>query len=154
MKHIDAATTPPPASDGAACREARLATPSMTRELNTLAAMPRIHCRGHDAAALPDEHGLCPECSELLAYVRKRLAGCPFGVDKPSCARCQTHCHGPQQHEAVRGVMRHAGPRMLWRHPLLGLAHLPIDGRRPAPPKPRGKPTAKPGGEGERAEKS
>jgi hypothetical protein len=40
--------------------------------------------------------------------------------------------------------MRYAGPRMLWRHPLLALAHLVVDGRRPAPPKPRGTPVAKP----------
>jgi hypothetical protein len=35
----------------------------------------------------------------------------------------------------MRTVMRYAGPRMLWRHPLLAVAHL-IDGRRPAPPRP------------------
>jgi hypothetical protein len=134
---MDAPTTPGP-SAGAARREARLATPRMTRELNTLAAMLRIYCRDHHAAAAPDEQGLCAECGELLAYARKRLAGCPFGVDKPTCAHCQIHCYGPQQREAVRVVMRHAGPRMLWRHPLLALAHLLIDGRRPAPPKPRG----------------
>ncbi len=140
---MDAPTTPPP-SAGAARREARLATPRMTRELDTLAAMLRIYCHDHHAAAAPDELGLCAECGELLAYARKRLAGCPFGVDKPTCAHCQIHCYGPQQREAVRVVMRHAGPRMLWRHPLLALAHLLIDGRRPAPPKPRGARAARP----------
>ena len=83
---MDAPTTPPP-SAGAARREARLATPRMTRELDTLAAMLRIYCHDHHAAAAPDELGLCAECGELLAYARKRLAGCPFGVDKPTCAR-------------------------------------------------------------------
>jgi hypothetical protein len=34
--------------------------------------------------------------------------------------------------ERVRTVMRYAGPRMMWRHPFLALAHL-VDGRRPAP---------------------
>jgi hypothetical protein len=116
----------------------------MTRELNTLAAMLLIYCHDHHRGATPDEHGLCPECGELLAYARKRLAGCPFGVDKPTCAKCQIHCYGPQQREAVRVVMRHAGPRMLWRHPMLALAHLLIDGRRPAPPKPRGAQAARP----------
>jgi hypothetical protein len=33
-------------------------------------------------------------------------------------------------------MMRYAGPRMMWRHPLLALAHV-LDGKRPAPPKPR-----------------
>jgi len=44
----------------------------------------------------------------------------------------------------MREVMRYAGPRMLWRHPWLALAHLLVDGRRPAPPKPRGAQAAKP----------
>jgi hypothetical protein len=33
-------------------------------------------------------------------------------------------------------MMRYAGPRMMWRHPLLALSHV-LDGKRPAPPKPR-----------------
>lgn len=148
---MDAPTTPPPGT-GAARREARLATPRMTRELNTLAAMLRIYCHDHHRAATPDEHGLCAECGELLAYARKRLAGCPFGVDKPTCANCQIHCYGPKQRETVRVVMRHAGPRMLWRHPLLALAHLLVDGRRPAPPKPRGAQAARPAAAGESSE--
>ena len=141
---MDAPTTTPPTADGAARRAARLATPRMRREFNTLAAMLRIYCRDHHSAVASDEHGLCPECSELLAYARKRLAGCPFGVDKPTCANCQIHCYGPRQREAVRTVMRHAGPRMLLRHPVLALAHLLVDGRRPAPPKPRGAAAARP----------
>ena len=140
---MDAPTTPPPA-DGAARRAARLATPRMTREFRTLAAMLRIYCDDHHGPVAPDEHGLCAECGELLAYARKRLAGCPFGPEKPTCAHCQIHCYGPRQRETTRVVMRYAGPRMLWRHPLLALAHLVVDGRRPAPPKPRGAPVAKP----------
>ena len=140
---MDAPTTPPP-TDGAARRAARLATPRMTREFRTLAAMLRIYCHDHHGPAALDEHGLCAECGELLAYARKRLAGCPFGPEKPTCAHCQIHCYGPRQRETTRVVMRYAGPRMLWRHPLLALAHLVVDGRRPAPPKPRGAPVAKP----------
>jgi hypothetical protein len=138
------ASTNPPSSDGAARREARLATPRLKREFDTLAAMLRIYCHDHHGAAVAGEQGLCTECGELLAYARKRLAGCPFGVDKPTCANCQIHCYGPKQREAVRVVMRYAGPRMLWRHPLLALAHLLVDGRRPAPPRPRGARAAQP----------
>ncbi|MDP1646730.1 MAG: nitrous oxide-stimulated promoter family protein [Rubrivivax sp.] len=140
---MDRPTTPPP-SDGAARREARLATPRMKREFNTLAAMLRIYCHDHHGAAAGGEHGLCAECGELLAYARKRLAGCPFGPEKPTCANCQIHCYGPRQRETTRVVMRYAGPRMLWRHPWLALAHLLVDGRRPAPPRPRGAQAAKP----------
>lgn len=128
---------PPPLPPHAARRAAQLATPRMTREFNTLAAMLRIHCQDRHADRAHDEQGLCPECAELLAYARKRLAGCTYGPTKPTCANCRIHCYGAKQRESVREVMRYAGPRMLWRHPLLALAHVFVDGRRPAPPAPR-----------------
>lgn len=121
---------------GAERREARLATPRLTRELNTIGAMLRIYCRDHHGRPPRDDDGLCDECGGLFEYARKRLAGCPYGPDKPTCANCQIHCYGPQQREATRVMMRYAGPRMMWCHPLLALAHV-LDGKRPAPPKPR-----------------
>ena len=133
----------PPLSEAAARRAARLATPRLQRELATLAAMLGIYCRGHHGGRPHADGPLCGECSGLLDYARKRLAGCPFGPDKPTCVHCPIHCYGARQREATRGVMRYAGPRMLWRHPLLALAHW-IDGRRPAPPRPRGTPPARP----------
>jgi hypothetical protein len=123
-------------SEGQRRREARLATPRITRELRTVAAMLRLCCRDLHAASEHDADGLCADCAVLLDYARKRLAACPFGPDKPTCVNCPVHCYGPSQREAMRQVMRHAGPRMLRHHPLLAIAHL-IDGRRPAPPKPR-----------------
>lgn len=134
----------PGISEGAARRAARLATPRMTRELETIAAMLRIYCADKHPGDLAQDQSLCPTCAELLDYARKRLAGCPFGPDKPTCTNCQIHCYGPRQREAVREVMRYAGPRMLTRHPILAIRHV-LDGRRPAPPKPRGRPQPDPG---------
>lgn len=134
-------TSNPAGSAGAARRAARLATPRLTRELKTIAAMLRIYCADRHADAPRDGDGLCAECAGLQDYARKRLAGCPYGADKPTCVNCQIHCYGPRQREAMRVVMRHAGPRMMWRHPMLALAHI-ADGRRPAPPKPRGRTAA------------
>ena len=37
-----------------------------------------------------------------------------------------------QKREEMKRIMRWAGPRMLWRHPILTIRHL-IDDRRPAP---------------------
>lgn len=140
---MNSAILPPP-SDPAERRAARLRTPRLARELKTMAVMLHIYCRDHHGgAALDDEH-LCEACSGLLDYARRRLAGCPFGTDKPTCVNCQIHCYGMRQREATRVVMRYAGPRMLLRHPLLAWAHV-IDGKRPAPPKPRGAPTARAG---------
>lgn len=127
-----------PLSEGAARRAARLATPRLQREMTTMAAMMRIYCRDHHAQEARDAQGLCAECAGLMDYAQKRLAACPFGPEKPTCANCQIHCYGPKQREETRVLMRYAGPRMLLRHPILAIAHLWVDSRRPAPPKPRG----------------
>ena len=78
-----------------------------------------IFCRG--------QHGtgkeLCAECSELLEYAYERLGRCPFGEDKPTCAKCPVHCYKRSMREKAVGVMRYAGPRMAYRHPLLALSH-------------------------------
>lgn len=124
------------AASGAARREARLATPRLSREMVTMRAMLRIYCRAHHAEAERNDERLCAECAGLFDYARKRLAGCPYGPDKPTCANCQIHCYGPAQREQTRVMMRFAGPRMLWRHPVLAIAHV-IDGKRPAPEKPK-----------------
>ncbi len=114
-------------------RRARLLQPRLARELKTIRAMLRIYCRDHHGA-----DSLCAQCEQLAAYAERRLAGCPYGADKPTCANCQIHCYGPAQREQVRLMMRYAGPRMLARHPYLALMHV-ADGKRPAPPKPRGR---------------
>jgi hypothetical protein len=129
----------PPPSEAAQRRAARLATPRIQRELRTVVAMLRITCSDLHGDAGRDGEGLCGDCAGLLDYARKRLAGCPFGADKPTCVNCQIHCYGPAQREAMRAVMRHAGPRMLSRHPWLAIAHV-VDGWRAAPAKPRGAP--------------
>lgn len=112
-------------------RRARLAVPRLARELETMRVMLRIACGDRHGTA----EGLCAECDSLFQYARKRLALCPYGTDKPTCANCRIHCYGPRQRERVRDMMRYAGPRMIWRHPYLAVVHI-VDGRRPAPPKP------------------
>jgi hypothetical protein len=102
--------------------------PRLARELATLAAMFRIYCRDVHA----EDDGLCEGCAALLAYATRRLDRCVFGDDKPTCAKCTVHCYSPAMREQVRAMMRYAGPRVLWRHPVLALRHT-IDGHRPAP---------------------
>jgi hypothetical protein len=122
----------------AAERRARLLKPRLARELKTIRAMLRIYCRDHHAGGEP----LCAECEQLAAYAEKRLAGCPYGEDKPTCANCRIHCYGPVQREQARVMMRYAGPRMMLRHPYLAFMHVVVDSKRPAPPKPKGRPAA------------
>jgi hypothetical protein len=109
--------------------------PRLARELTTIGAMARIYCRDvHGTAA-----GLCAPCQALMDYATRRLDRCVFGDDKPTCANCTVHCYNAENREAVRTMMRYAGPRMLWRHPFLAIAHV-VDGRRPAPALPKAKP--------------
>ena len=68
--------------------------------------------------------GCASECNELHTYAMSRLERCPFGQEKPTCATCQIHCYKPQLRERIREVMRFAGPRMLWRHPILAIRHV------------------------------
>ena len=108
------------------------------RELKTIRVMVEMYCCDHHGSSDPQ----CPRCAELMAYAARRLERCVFGDAKPTCTNCTVHCYTPDRREEVRVVMRYAGPRMLLRHPWLGITHL-IDGRRPAPllpPKPATKP--------------
>jgi hypothetical protein len=96
------------------------------RERRTVEAMVLMYCRAHHGGTVP-----CTECAALLDYSNRRLERCLFGDAKPTCANCVVHCYRADMRERIREVMRWAGPRMLWRHPVLGVRHL-LDGRRPA----------------------
>ena len=109
--------------------EHRFSSRRLQREARTVAAMIRRYCRDRHHTT----EGLCPECAELLAYARRRLARCPFQEGKTTCGKCPVHCYAPAMRERIREVMRYAGPRMLFSHPLLALMHL-LDGlRKPGP---------------------
>ncbi|MCX6927662.1 MAG: nitrous oxide-stimulated promoter family protein [Verrucomicrobia bacterium] len=106
----------------------RFAGERLDREWQTIAAMISIYCREKHAAG----EKLCPECAGLLEYATVRLQRCHFGDAKPACVKCPVHCYQPARRERVRIVMRYAGPRMIWQHPILSLRHW-LDGFRKAP---------------------
>lgn len=100
----------------------------LNREWKTMEAMVRIHCRDHHAPV----NGFCAECRQLLDYANARLERCRFGAEKPTCANCPVHCYQPARREQIKVVMRYAGPRMMWEHPVMSLYHW-LDGFRRAP---------------------
>jgi Nitrous oxide-stimulated promoter len=132
----------PPTGSGPTTRKVQDGArhPRLARELKTIRAMARIFCRKHHGRA---SDGLCVDCEALLDYATRRLDRCVFGDDKPTCVNCTIHCYSEAMREDVRAVMRYAGPQMVWRHPVLAIAHL-RDGRRPAPalPTPNRTPSA------------
>jgi len=100
----------------------------LAREWRTMEAMIHLHCRArHGGGAAP-----CGDCRALLSYASTRLDRCHFGAGKPTCARCPVHCYQPRWREEIRVVMRYAGPRMIWRHPILLVRHW-LDGLKRVP---------------------
>ena len=81
--------------------------------------MVTIYCRAHHGTAGEP----CDDCRELLDYAFGRLERCFFGTEKPACAKCPVHCYKPAMRTRARAVMRYAGPRMLYKHPMLAALH-------------------------------
>lgn len=99
-------------------------------DAKTLEAMLFIYCRDKHGSSGP----LCAECREFLEYAMARLLKCPFGEDKPTCAKCTVHCYKPDMRAHARDVMKYSGPRMLTAHPVLAVRHL-VQGMRKPPGK-------------------
>lgn len=104
----------------------------VSREQRTVEAMIAIYCQGQHSTPA----GLCPDCQELRSYARQRLQRCPFQEGKTTCAKCPVHCYKLEMRERIRAVMRFAGPRMFYRHPIMTLQHM-IDGVREEPVRPQ-----------------
>ena len=97
----------------------------LEREARTLQRMILLYCHKQHGA----EAALCPECQALQDYALNRLKHCPHRQNKTICAKCQTHCYKPDMRVKIKQVMRFAGPRMLFAHPLLAIRHF-LDGLR------------------------
>ena len=98
----------------------------LARELVTITKMTELYCSAHHGGSAS---ALCEECTEFVEYAAVRLEKCPYGEQKPACAKCPIHCYKPARRAQSKAIMRYAGPRMLLRHPLLTIAHK-LDGFR------------------------
>ncbi len=79
-----------------------------------------VYCRGvHHSPS-----GLCDECQDLYRYTLERIDKCFFGIDKPTCQNCPVHCYGKERKQQVIKVMRYAGPKMPYKHPLSAIIHV------------------------------
>jgi len=101
-------------------------------EKRVVSVMIGIYCLGqrHDQmkkAARQLKSGarpLCPSCSNLLVYAHERLDHCPQREQKNFCGFCTIHCYRPEERQQIKAVMRYAGPRMLFTHPIMAARHL------------------------------
>ncbi|MDZ7794693.1 MAG: nitrous oxide-stimulated promoter family protein [Spirochaetia bacterium] len=79
------------------------------------------YCQTHHKAAAAS---LCTDCRSLMAYADSKLENCPLSPDKPVCSECWIHCYRAEERAAIKAVMRFAGPRMIYRHPIIALHYL------------------------------
>jgi len=134
MKTTLEMTAEPVTAQAAAKGKNDLAGVRLAREWQTMSAMVQIYCRDHhrERGRPARSADLCVECQQFLDYAGVRLERCRFGEEKPTCAPCPVHCYQRDRREQARVLMRHAGPRMLWEHPVMSLRHW-LDGFRKAP---------------------
>lgn len=102
----------------------------LERESHTLQAMFLLYCRGQHGSS----SALCVDCQEVQDYALVRLKRCRFQQGKTTCAKCPVHCYKADMRARIKQIMRYAGPRMLWTHPILTVRHL-LDGQRKTPQK-------------------
>lgn len=100
----------------------------MRREKKVISIMIGIYCHAHHGTAA---QALCSSCRSLEHYAHLRIDKCPRCDDKPTCLSCPVHCYQPDRRQHIRTVMRFAGPKMAWRHPLLTLQHKLAERRSP-----------------------
>ena len=85
--------------------------------MRTIEAMIRIYCRNHH------RQDVCKECGTVLTYSFARIEKCIYGPEKPACNKCTVHCYSPTMKEKVKEIMRFSGPKMIYHHPVMALAH-------------------------------
>ena len=99
------------------------------REKLVVSQMIAIDCAGHHERSLRTERGfcgeaLCPDCAELDRFAVLRTEKCRKMETKTSCKNCEHHCYPRAMEERIRNVMRYAGPRMLFKHPMAAIRHM------------------------------
>lgn len=117
----DAASTRPADAPPVARRRAR--------EMRTISQMIALYCAGNHADRPRSGRAhcgepLCAECAAVDAYAMLRTQRCRNMATKTSCDKCPNHCYRPEERKKIRAVMRYAGPRMLFHHPVAALRHL------------------------------
>ncbi|MBP3487655.1 MAG: nitrous oxide-stimulated promoter family protein [Roseburia sp.] len=93
------------------------------REKETVGSMIEIYCHGVHKTK---RGTLCDACKKLRDYADLRTEKCPFMETKTFCSACKVHCYSKEMQNEIRQVMRYAGPRMLFVHPVLALGHMKV----------------------------
>ena len=84
----------------------------------------QLYCHDKHKGRSKNAKNMCSECQDLDAYAQSRIRQCPFMTSKTFCSNCKVHCYDPEEREAIRQVMRYAGPRLLLKHPIIVIHHM------------------------------
>lgn len=90
------------------------------REKAAVSLMISLYCQKRHGTKAE----LCPDCTALEQYARRRSDKCPFMETKTFCSNCKVHCYKPEMREKIRAVMRFSGPRMIFYHPVMAIRHV------------------------------
>ena len=90
------------------------------REKEVVSLMIDLYCHGNHHT----KGEVCSACQALKNYACDRSDHCPFMASKTFCSNCRVHCYSPQMREEIKKVMRYAGPRMIYHHPIMAIRHL------------------------------
>ena len=91
------------------------------KERKLIPVMIKKYCHGKHGTK-GDE--VCKECGALTEYALFRLEKCPFQANKKFCSFCKIHCYKPDMRERIKDVMKWAGPRMIFTHPVFAFKHV------------------------------
>lgn len=108
------------------------------RDIETLALMIAIHCRGRhknepkrtlalqvsEDPPVNKSYKVCEECRKLALYASERVANCPVKDAQAFCSSCTVHCYKAEMREKIRETMRYSGPRMIIYQPRMALRHV------------------------------
>ncbi|CEM62324.1 nitrous oxide-stimulated promoter family protein [Treponema phagedenis] len=93
-----------------------------------------MYVRGHKGGAQFN-------AEELKNYAHLRIEHCLYKEEdfKPFCNVCPIHCYAKNMREEIKKVMRYSGPRLLFRHPIMSIAHLisTLKSKKHPPPLPK-----------------
>ena len=77
------------------------------KEKKLIPVMIKKYCHGKHKAKGEE---LCEECRQLTEYALFRF--------------CKIHCYKPDMREKIKDVMKWAGPRMIFTHPVFAFKHV------------------------------
>ena len=91
------------------------------REKQLIPVMIRMYCHGRHHTR---GNAVCEDCRALTDYALFRLEKCPFKQNKHFCSCCRVHCYKPDMRAEIKAVMKYAGPRMIFSHPVFAVSHV------------------------------